>query len=211
HPARSFRELVLEKMRPGDIHTHIFGRAYPSTQNGKVNPDMIKAQEKGVIFDVGHGSGSFVFRHAHTAVRQGFMPNSISTDLYGRNSNGPVINMTNLMTKFLNMGMSLEDVIRCSTINPAREINHPELGNLSAGSPADIAVIDMLTGDFGTTDTGGFREGINGKVKGDKRLQNVMTLFGGQTVFDLYALDAIEWEDIPRDNTYWTSFSGQDW
>ncbi|MFC1528698.1 amidohydrolase/deacetylase family metallohydrolase [Candidatus Latescibacterota bacterium] len=198
YPERSLRDILLKKMRPGDIYTHCFARMFPVVlEDGKVNPDAIKAQKEGRIFDVGHGGGSFTFLRAVPAIKQGFYPNSISTDLHAGNSNSPVINMCYLMSKFLLMGMSLEDVIRCSTINPAREINHPELGNLSVGSIADIAVLELLKGDFGYPDVGG------AKITGDKRLQCALTIYGGNIIFDLNAISRPYWEDIPKDSGYW--------
>ena len=202
YPERSVRDILLKKMRPGDIYTHCFARMFPVVlENGKVNPDAIKAQQQGRIFDVGHGAGSFVFLRAAKAIKQGFYPNSISTDLHSGNSNSPAIDMCYVMSKFLCLGMPLEDVIKCSTINPAREINRPELGHLSVGAVADIAVLDMLKGKFGYPDVGG------GKITSDKRLQCAMTLFGGNIIFDLNAISMPEWEDIPKDSSYWNPAS----
>ncbi|MFC1528822.1 amidohydrolase/deacetylase family metallohydrolase [Candidatus Latescibacterota bacterium] len=198
YPERSFRDILLNKMRPGDIYTHCFARMFPVVlEDGKVNPDAIKAQQQGRIFDVGHGAGSFVFLRAVPAIKQGFYPNSISTDLHDGNSNSPVIDMSYVMSKFICMGMPLEDVIRCSTINPAREINRPELGHLSVGAVADIAVLDLLKGDFGYPDVG------RAKITCDKRLQCAMTLFGGNIIFDLNAITMPNWEDIPKESSYW--------
>ncbi|MBT4485230.1 MAG: amidohydrolase/deacetylase family metallohydrolase [Candidatus Latescibacteria bacterium] len=205
HPARSYREMITKKMRPGDIHTHYQAKQFPIIlENGKVNPDLFKARERGVIFDVGHGSGSMVFRHAVRAIKQGFPPDSISTDLHGRNSNSPVYNMINVMSKFLCMGLSLEDVIRLSTVNPARIIKRPELGTLSVGSSAEIAVIEMLEGKYHYTDcspgqdlTGG------GRLTGDKKLVPIMTVFNGNIVFDPTGLSYRDWENIPQNDQYW--------
>ncbi|MBT4484122.1 MAG: amidohydrolase/deacetylase family metallohydrolase [Candidatus Latescibacteria bacterium] len=204
-PARSLRELILEKMRPGDILTHCFHNMNLAINaDGKVNPDVIKAQKRGVIFDVGHGGGSFVWKNAVPAFRQGFYPNAISTDLHAGNTSGPAINMIHVMSKFLCIGMSLEDVIRLSTSAPAQIINRTELGNLSVGSTADIAVIEMLNGNFGYTDV------KKARLKGDKKLQCVMTLFGGSIVFNPSGLSYPDWEDIPRDDEYWAR-PAQDW
>ncbi len=208
-PERSFRELVMEKMRPGDIHTHIFAPAYHvgeyMGEQGRINPDMIKAQERGVIFDVGHGAGSCTFRNAVPAIQQGFVPNSISTDLYGANSSSVVLNMINVMSKFLNMGLSLEQIIRLSTINPANEINRPELGHLSVGSIADIAVIEQRKGNFTYCDIRG------GVIRGDKLIQCVLTFFGGRPIFDPYGFNSLLWDDNPKDSPYWKSPNEQYW
>jgi len=201
---RSYRELILEKSRPGDIHTHHYAIHIPVIgKDGKVNPDAFKAQERGFIFDTGHGAGSFVWRNAVPAVEQGFISDTISTDLHRGNTNGPVIDMINVMSKYLCMGVPLEGVIRRSTINPARAINHPELGSLSRGSIADIAVFEQLKGNFTYLDTSG------GGFRSDKKLQSIMTLFSGNVGFDPYGLSYPAWENIPKDSRYWVNPSGQ--
>ncbi|MFC1528495.1 amidohydrolase/deacetylase family metallohydrolase [Candidatus Latescibacterota bacterium] len=199
YPARSFREHYLVRARPGDIQTHVFGGPhYIIREDGTVNPDYFKAKKRGIIFDVGHGGAAFRFRNAVPAVQQGFIPNSISTDLHAGNSSGAALNMPYVMSKFLSMGVPLEEVIRMSTVNPAEEINHPELGTLSEGSSADIAVLELLTGNFGYVDA------RNGKIYGNKRLQCKMTLFGGQVVYDIDGISATEWTKIPKSNArYW--------
>lgn len=187
-PLRSYAELILRKMRPGDIHTHVFAQQFPVIlPNGHVNPIMWKARERGVIFDVGHGAGSFWFRNAVPAVEQGFVPDSISTDLHSASMIGPAQSMTNVMSKFLSMGVPLADVIQRSTVNPAREINRPDLGTLSVGREADIAVLEKLEGEFGYTDNGNAR--MNGNVKLIARL----TLRAGKVFFDPSGLTMVDW------------------
>ena len=138
---RTYEDL-LKKMRPGDIHTHVFAQQFPIIlADGKVNPALAEARARGVIFDVGHGAGSFWFRNAVPAEKQGFIPDSMSTDLHTGDYN--VVSMNNVMSKFLAMGVPLDDVIRRSTVNPAAEIRRPELGTLSVGKDADIAVFDV--------------------------------------------------------------------
>jgi len=151
-PERSYADLILQKARPGDIHTHVFAQQFPILLDGKINPILQQARNRGVIFDVGHGAGSFWFRNAVPAVKQGFVPDSLSTDLHTGNFN--VVSMSNVMSKFLNMGISFADLIRRSTVNPAREIHRPELGTLSVGAEADIAVLEELHGHFGYIDCG---------------------------------------------------------
>ncbi|MHB9028039.1 MAG: twin-arginine translocation signal domain-containing protein [Candidatus Latescibacterota bacterium] len=204
YPLRSYRELILEKSRPGDIHTHHYARHIPVIgEDGTVNPDVLKAQERGFIFDCGHGQGSFVWRNVVPAIRQGFISDSISTDLHRGNTSGPVVNMINVMSKYRCLGLSLEDVIRRSTVNPAREIRHPELGTLSRGAVADVAVFGELSGNFTYLDTSG------GGFRGDKKLEPVLTLFGGEVVFDPLALSCPPWKSIPKSDDYWVNPSKQ--
>ena len=148
-PERPFQELVLKHLRPGDIYTHTYLSVVPMLdESGKLLPYLFDARKRGVIFDVGHGGGSFSFRQAIPAIKQGFTPDSISTDLHVDSMNAGMKDMLNLMSKFLNMGMSMDDVIACSTWHPAREIHHEELGHLSIGAPADIAVLRLADGRF---------------------------------------------------------------
>src|SRR6202047_3181647 len=152
-PERTYEDLILKKMRPGDIHTHVFAQQFPIIlADGKLNPALAEARARGVIFDVGHGSGSFWFRNAIPAERQGFIPDSISTDLHM--GNYLTVSMNNVMSKFLAMGVPLEDVIRRSTVNPAKEIHRPDLGTLSIGQDADIAVLELTQGNFSYIDCG---------------------------------------------------------
>jgi dihydroorotase len=186
-PDRSYAELILKKMRPGDIHTHVFAQQFPILlPDGKINPILAEARARGVIFDVGHGAGSFWFRNAVPAVKQGFIPDSISTDLH--TGNFTVLSMTNVMSKFLAMGVPLNDLILRSTVNPAREIHRPELGTLSVGKDADIAVLEQLNGSFGYIDCGFAR--MDAKVKLVARL----TVRAGRIVYDPSGLSMVEWE-----------------
>ena len=118
---------------------------------------MIAGRKRGVIFDVGHGGGSFAWRVAVPMIQQGFPPDSISTDLHIGSMNTGMKDMLNVMSKFLAMGLKPDDIIRWSTWNPAREIHHEELGNLSVGSTADVAVLSLDRGEFGFTDMYGAR------------------------------------------------------
>jgi dihydroorotase len=188
---RTYADLILKKMRPGDIHTHVFAQQFPILlADGKLNPILVEARQRGVIFDVGHGSASFWFRNAVPAVKQGFIPDSLSTDLHLGNVN--VLSMTELMSKFLAMGVPLEDLIRMSTVNPAREIRRPELGTLSVGQEADVAVLELLHGQFGYIDDGYAR--MDGKVKVVAR----MTLRAGRILYDPSGLSMVQWEKAPR-------------
>jgi len=205
-PERSYRELILEKLRPGDIHTHCFARHFTVIgEDGKVNPDIVKARERGVRFDVGHGGASIIFRNAIPAIGQGYLPDTISTDLHAGNVNGPVVDMINVMSKFINMGMSLEEVVCRVTDNPARIVKHTELGTMTVGSLADIAVFREARGDFSYIDSNGSR------MHADRKLESVLTLFSGDIVFDPYGLSYPYWKEIPKDDPYWKNPSGQTW
>jgi dihydroorotase len=155
---------------------------------GKVLPYLFVARRRGIIFDVGHGAGSFSFRQAIPAVKQGFIPDSISTDLHVESMNAGMKDMLNVMSKFINMGMSLDDVIACSTWHPAREIHHEELGNLSVGSGADIAVLRLVHGEFGFVDSANLR------IRGDRKLAAEMTVRDGKIVWDLNGMSARDWD-----------------
>jgi dihydroorotase len=156
-------------------------------------PYLHQAREKGVILDVGHGAGSFCFRNAVPAIEQGFYPDSISTDLHVMCMNQGMLDMTTTMSKFLVMGMPLVEVIRRSTINPANEIGHPELGHLSVGAVADIAVLNKMGGDFGYADSfGGF-------LKGSERLACELTLKDGTVAWDWNGRAANDYRQMGSD------------
>lgn len=196
-PERTYPELILEKMRPGDIHTHVFAQQFPVLdEQGKPSAFLHEARARGVIFDVGHGAGSFWFRNAVPAIQNGFIPDSISTDLHVHNVHGVVIDMQTTMNKILNIGVPLADVIAQSTVAPARELGRPELGNLSVGAEADVAVFQLHHGQFGYVDCG------RAKLTGDKKLECVMTLRAGSVVFDPGGLSMPEWPDAPP--AYWS-------
>ncbi len=196
-PERPYADLILKKMRPGDIHTHVFAQQFPIIkEDGKINEIMFEAQKRGVICDVGHGGGSFWFRNAVRAVEQGFIPDSISTDLHrGNAANGLVTNLLCVMNKFLNMGLSVDDVVMRATVAPAREIGHPELGTLDVGAEADVAVLKLHTGAFSFIDCG------RAKLKGDKKLECVLTFRRGQVAYDPSGMTMPEWQDAPE--RYW--------
>ncbi len=188
-PGRSYQELILERMRPGDIHTHVFAQQFPIIdEQGKVEEHLWKARERGIIFDVGHGAASFWFRNAVPAIQQGFVPDSISTDLHTGNVNGVVIDMLTTMNKILAAGMPLADVIAKSTVAPAREIGHPELGTLSPGSEADVAVLTLDEGDFTFVDC------ERTTLKGTHRLRCQLTLRAGETVWNPNGLGLPGWD-----------------
>jgi dihydroorotase len=186
-PERTYADLILQKMRPGDIHTHVFAQQFPILlEDGKLNPVLTQARARGVIFDVGHGAGSFWFRNAVPAAKQGFIPDSISTDLH--TGNYTILSMNNVMSKFLAMGVPLDDVIRRSTVNPASEIRRPDLGTLSVGKDADIAVLELMHGHFAYIDNG------VAKMNANVQLTARMTVRAGRIVYDPSGLSMVEWE-----------------
>jgi len=188
-PERPFQELVLQHLRPGDIYTHQYLSAVPMLdEGGKLLPYLFEARKRGIIFDVGHGGGSFSWRQAIPAVKQGFIPDSISTDLHVDSINAGMKDMLNLLSKFLAMGMSLDTVIACATWHPAREIHREELGHLSIGSPADVAVLRLVDGDFG------FIDSANRRFRGKQKLIGELTLREGRVVWDLNGMNSEDWD-----------------
>jgi dihydroorotase len=195
-PERPLDVLLTQKLRPGDIYTHCYsGLRNELDASGHVNQGMIDGRKRGVIFDVGHGGGSFAWRVAVPAIQQGFLPDSISSDLHTGSMNAGMKDMLNIMGKFLAMGMTVDQVIAWSTWNPAREIHHEELGNFSIGAPADIAVLSLQKGSFGFTDMYGAR------MNGSQRLECQMTVRNGKVVYDLNGLSRPDWKSLPKDYT----------
>ena len=190
-PERPFEELVLDKLRPGDMYTHTYHGSVPMLDDlGKVREYLFQARKRGVKFDVGHGAGSFWWRQAVPAVKQGFLPDSISTDLHVISMNQGMKDMTNVMSKFLNLGVSLYEVVKRSTIHPAMQIKRPELGHLTEGAVADIAVLQLEQGHFGFLDV------RNARLDGTKRLRCELTLREGQVVWDLNGLAGEDWKSF---------------
>lgn len=190
-PERPYYQLVTEKLRPGDITTHIYRAPIPYIgKNGKLLKYFSEARKRGVLFDVGHGAGSFVLRNAVPSIQQGFYPDSISSDLHTASMNAAMMDMPNVMSKFITMGVPLAEVIKESTVNPANIIKHPELGQLSVGSIADIAVLNMMTGKFGYWDSGG------GKIEGTQRLFCEMTIKDGRIVWDWNGRAAVDYRTL---------------
>lgn len=192
-PELPLETLLLEKLRPGDIFTHAFahvnGRTPIVDENQKVRSYVVEAQKRGVIFDVGHGGGSFVFSQAVPALEQGFKPNSISTDLHTGSMNGGMKDMLNIMSKFLNLDMSIQEVIAISTWNPAQIIQRPELGHLSVGAEADVTLLKLEKGNFGFIDT------QRKKMQGTQKLNCELTLRAGEVVYDLNGLASPLWNE----------------
>ncbi|HZS89585.1 MAG TPA: amidohydrolase/deacetylase family metallohydrolase, partial [Chloroflexota bacterium] len=149
---------MLPLMRGGDIATHCFHgeRNGILDSAGRVLPSVREAAERGVIFDVGHGVGSFAFDTARRAMADGLLPNTISSDLHAHNINGPVFDLATTLSKFLHLGLSLDEVIARATVAPARAIRWDgRIGSLAVGAEADIAVFELAEGRFSLVDVKG--------------------------------------------------------
>ncbi|MCE5345610.1 MAG: amidohydrolase/deacetylase family metallohydrolase [Bacteroidales bacterium] len=181
-------EDMLERMRPGDIYTHSFCTAVDRTcildEQGKLRPCVLEAKEKGVRFDVGHGGAMFHFSVAVPAMKQGLLPDSFGSDLHRFSMNSGMKNMLDIMSKYLNMGMSIEDIIFRATWNTANSIKRDDFGNLSEGAEADITVLSIRKGEFGFIDAGGTR------MAGDRRIEAELTVRGGKVVWDMNGIAA---------------------
>ena len=193
HPERPIEELVRRKLRPGDIYTHAYSGLRRELLEGRANPALAEARVRGVLFDVGHGNGSFRWGIAVPIVRGGFLPDSISTDLHTSSMNAGMKDMLNVMSKFLVLGVPLADVVARSTWNPARQIQQSTLGHLSVGAPADVAVLRLDRGRFGYLDVDGAR------LAGSERLACELTVRAGAVVYDLNGLSGTEWTQAPAD------------
>jgi dihydroorotase len=171
---------VLNYMKKGDILTHVFqGGPSPGIldEDGNVRSEVLKAVKRGVITDVGHGAGSFSFEIAEKAIGQSFLPDVISTDLHTGNINGPVFDLPTTLSKFLALGLSVEDVVLRATSGPARAIGLADsLGTLRVGAPADVAVLRLEKGDFV------FEDSTGGRRKGKQRLVTDAVVREGRTV-----------------------------
>ena len=193
NPLMPLDSLLLHKLRPGDIFTHTYanvrGRMSIVDGNNKLHDFVKEAQNKGIIFDVGHGGGSFAFSQAIPAINQGLKPNTISTDLHTGSMNGGMKDLLNVMSKFLNMGLNLNEVITSVTWDAAKSIKKENLGNLSVGSVADITILNLREGDFGFIDT------KNKKMNGTKKLECELTIKDGKIVYDLNGLASLKWDE----------------
>ena len=185
-------ENQLNMMRPGDILSHSYEnveeRETVIDNNGKVRNYVIKAKEKGVLFDVSHGGYGFWYNQAIPALKNGLQPDTFGSDLHKFSMNKGMKSMLNIMSKYLNMGMSFNDVILRATWNPAKSIRRNDLGSLTIGNKADIAILSLISGDYGFVDAAGFR------IKGDKKFQAELTIKEGVVEWDLNGLSAQKFE-----------------
>jgi len=162
-------EDVLARLRPGDVLTHCF-RPFPNapvTGQGAVKPAVIEARKRGVLFDVGHGMGSFSFKIARTMLDAGFLPDTISSDVHLLNLEGPVFDQATTLSKFLSLGTPLTEVIRATTANAAAAIRRPELGTLRPGSAGDATVFTVSDGNFTYVDSTGEQMTGNKQIRID--------------------------------------------
>jgi dihydroorotase len=180
---RPYQQLVLEKLRPGDLSTHMYvglerAKVPLFDDRGRLLPYLGEARRRGVLFDVGHGFESFAWEQVVPAVAQGWRPDTISTDLYARSMNSALQDMTTVMSKILSLDVPLADVIAMSTWAPAKAIGRTDLGSLDVGAGADVALLRLRTGDFGLLDVRNLRRPAS------QRLECELTLRDGQVVWD---------------------------
>ena len=198
---RTTREKVLDKFRPGDMHTHFYNDRQVevvSRFGGKVQPYMWEARRRGVLFDMGHGAGSFLWPVASKAMADGFPPDTISTDLHQKSVRTGAPDMPNCISKMMLLGMPFAEAVRRSTVTPAESIKKfPQIGTLGEGKIADIAVLKMEQGTFA------FKDAWGKKKMGSWRVRAVMTVREGEIVFDEDGLafplwtEAGEYDKIP--------------
>ena len=188
---RPYYELVGERLRPGDISTHMYRGPIPICDgDGNLYPYLWQARERGVLFDLGHGAGSFVWANALPCIEQGFYPDSISTDLHTMSMNVGMLDMATTMSKCLVMGMPFNDVVKASTVDAARVIGRPEHGHLTVGAAADVAVLKLLEGSFGYLDS------FDGRYEGDRRLVCELTLKDGEVMWDWNGRSGVDYREM---------------
>jgi dihydroorotase len=204
-PTRPLYDLLNKKLRPGDIYTHMYSGLRQEQDPATLGPSkaFIDGRARGLYFDTGTGGGSFKWSLAVPMIKQGFKPDSISTDLHVDSMNGATKDILNVASKLMAIGLSLQEVVADMTAHPAHQIKHDELGNLSTGSVADIAVLSLQKGHFGFTDM------VNTRVDGTQKLVAELTIKDGKIVYDLNGLEAMSW-NAPQGDTHmdsrWTSW-----
>jgi dihydroorotase len=187
-PNLSIQDLFFKYLRPGDIYTHTYAALNGAREEiidastGTLKPFVLEAQKRGIIFDVGYGGASFNYTQAIPALKAGLFPNTISTDLHTGSMNSSMKDQLSVMSKFMNLGMPLFEVIKASTWKPAQVINRNNLGHLTEGAEADIAILNIRKGNFGFYDKTGY------KVNGSEKFECELTIKGGKVVYDLNGL-----------------------
>lgn len=174
-PPPSYEE-VLERLRPGDILTHAF-RPFPNAPidaQGRVKDPVMRARQRGVQLDVGHGKGSFAFKTARSMLANGFYPDTISSDIHALCINGPAFDQVTTLSKLFCLGMPLNDVIAATTTNPAAAIKRPELGSLKPSSVGDATILAIRDGQFDYVDV------VGEHLVADKRMVSAAVVIGGR-------------------------------
>jgi len=169
-------EDVLERLRPGDVLTHAF-RPFPNApvdSQGRVKDAVLQARERGILFDIGHGKGSFAFKTARGMLASGFYPDTISSDIHALCIGGPVFDQVTTLSKFLCMGVPLTDVIAATTVNAAMALKRPELGSFKLGSVGDATILSIQQGEFDYVDV------VGEHMLGDKRIRSEGVVIGGR-------------------------------
>jgi dihydroorotase len=208
-PTRPIYDLMTQKMRPGDIYTHMYSGLRQEQDPTTLGPAkaLIEGRKRGIYFDVGQGGGSFKWSLAVPMIKAGFIPDSISTDLHITSMNSGMKDELNVADKILASGVPLNQVVAEMTSHPAHEIHHEELGNLSEGSIADVAVLRLETGDFGFTDM------VDRRLNGKHKLACELTIKDGKIVYDLNGKSANVWTVKPspldKEAYRWSSFEPQ--
>ena len=204
-PQRPLYDLLTKKLRPGDVYTHMYSGLRHEQDPVTKGPSkgFIEGRARGLYFDTGTGGGSFKWSLAVPMIKQGFKPDSISTDLHTDSMNGATKDMLNVASKLMAIGLSLQEVVADMTAHPAHQIKRDDLGNLSVGSVADIAVLSIQKGRFGFTDM------VNTRVEGTQKLVDELTIKDGRIVYDLNGLEALAWDAPQGDSrldSRWTTF-----
>ena len=205
-PQRPLYDLLTKKLRPGDIYTHMYSGLRHEQDPVTLGPSkaMLEGRARGIWFDTGTGGGSFKWSLAVPMVKQGFEPDSISTDLHVDSMNSATKNILNVASKMMAIGLSLQEAVAGMTFHPAREVKQAGLGHLSVGAIADLAVLRLQSGRFGFTDM------VNTRIDGARKLVAELTVKDGRIVYDLNGMEALPW-DAPQGDTRqdgrWTSFA----
>jgi dihydroorotase len=207
HPERPLYDLLTKKLRPGDIYTHMYSGLRHEQDPDTLGPSkaFIEGRKRGIYFDVGQGGGSFKWSLAVPMIKDGFIPDSISTDLHVTSMNGAMKDELNVADKIMALGVPLKQVVAEMTSHPAHEIKHEELGNLSEGSIADVTVLRVENGNFGFTDM------VNRRFDGKQKLLCELTIKDGRIVYDLNGMSADLWTAKPDPHAAearkWTTFA----
>lgn len=186
-------DKLLEKLQAGDILTHCYRAPVPVIDsNGKVFNYLRRARERGILFDLGHGQGSFLFRNAAPAIKQDFKPDFVSTDIHTLSMNDGCQDMATVMSKCLAMGMSFEEIITASTVNPAKAFKQEKLCRIEEGSKAEVALFSINDGNFA------YKDICNGTLKSNKRIFCELTIKDGKVVWDYNSRYGTPYQELPE-------------